>query len=270
VAFNGKVAKEAGFFEDRNKTHRRFMEDAKNLIPQFGDQDWRSYFGVYDGHAGAQIARYCEANLPKILVDELKILSDEDHLDPAKVGAAFSATYAKLDEATKTYQNGGACIATALLCRFGDRRVVHVANAGDTRIVLVRKGEPIRLTKDHKPSDDDEKQRILAEKGFIDEDGRVNGILGVSRAIGDHLMKGPGKNFISGEPFLHSENLTDDDSFLILACDGIWDVVSEQQAAEIVVREADKESKLVARTLLGTAIKSGTTDNVTVIVVKLK
>jgi protein phosphatase PTC1 len=96
------------------------------------------------------------------------------------------------------------------------RRVLYTANAGDARAVLCRGGKAIRLSYDHKGSDKREAKRIMDAGGFV-MSGRVNGVLAVTRSLGDSSMK----EFVVGSPYTTETELSDDDEFLILACDGV-------------------------------------------------
>lgn len=95
-------------------------------------------------------------------------------------------------------------------------RVLYVANAGDARGVLCRDGQAVRLTYDHKGSDRQEAKRIMDAGGFV-MSGRVNGVLAVTRSLGDPSMK----EFVVGAPYTTRTVLGGHDEFLILACDGV-------------------------------------------------
>lgn len=96
------------------------------------------------------------------------------------------------------------------------RKVLYCANAGDARGVLCRSGKAVRLTYDHKGSDKQEAKRIMDAGGFV-MSGRVNGVLAVTRSLGDSSMK----EFVVGAPYTTETELCEDDEFLILACDGV-------------------------------------------------
>ena len=96
------------------------------------------------------------------------------------------------------------------------RRVLYVANAGDARGVLCHAGQAVRLTYDHKGSDRQEARRIMDAGGFV-MSGRVNGVLAVTRSLGDPSMK----EFVVGAPYTTRTVLDEHDEFLILACDGV-------------------------------------------------
>ena len=96
------------------------------------------------------------------------------------------------------------------------RRVLYTANAGDARAVLSRGGKAVRLTYDHKGSDRQEAKRIVDAGGFV-MGGRVNGVLAVTRSLGDSSMK----DFVVGSPYTTETELGEEDEFLIIACDGV-------------------------------------------------
>jgi protein phosphatase PTC1 len=96
------------------------------------------------------------------------------------------------------------------------RRVLYCANAGDARGVLCRAGKAVRLTYDHKGTDKQEAKRIMDAGGFV-MSGRVNGVLAVTRSLGDSSMK----EYVVGAPYTTETDLTDEDEFMILACDGV-------------------------------------------------
>jgi len=145
----------------------------------------------------------------------------------------------------------------------GSRRVLYSANAGDARGVLCRAGKAVRLTYDHKGSDKQEAKRITDAGGFV-MSGRVNGVLAVTRSLGDSSMK----DFVVGSPYTTETELCEEDEFLILACDGLWDVTGDQQAVELIRDEPDAQE--ASKALLSHALAKSTTDNVTVVVVKFK
>ncbi|KAG7098510.1 hypothetical protein E1B28_000454 [Marasmius oreades] len=143
------------------------------------------------------------------------------------------------------------------------RKVLYCANAGDARGVLCRTGKAVRLTYDHKGSDKQEAKRITDAGGFV-MSGRVNGVLAVTRSLGDSSMK----EFVVGAPYTTETELCDDDEFLILACDGLWDVISDQGAVDLI-RDIE-DAQAASQKLLKYALSHHTTDNVTVIVVRFK
>lgn len=141
------------------------------------------------------------------------------------------------------------------------RRVLYTANVGDARAVLSRKGHAVRLTYDHKASDSQEAKRITDAGGFV-MNNRVNAVLAVTRSLGDSAMK----EFVVGAPYTTETTLTDEDRFLIVACDGLWDVTDDQDAVDLV--DGIKDPKEAAKRLLQHALSNFSTDNTSVMVVR--
>lgn len=145
-----------------------------------------------------------------------------------------------------------------------------VANAGDCRAVLGKRGRAVDLSKDHKPNCLYERARIEKLGGAI-YNGYLNGQLSVSRAIGDWHMKGAKGSAcpLSAEPELREIILDEEDEFLIMGCDGLWDVMSSQCAVTIARNELmlHNDPERCSRELVREALKRNTRDNLTVVVV---
>jgi len=252
----------AGVASDRNAKHRRFMEDAHTIVDKFNNDESQGFFAVYDGHGGKSAALFCQDNFHKILQEELSKSENLD--DDETMIKIFNQTYSRTDEVMKpTIPSAGACAVTALVRKKASgQRVLYCANAGDSRGVLCRSGQAECLSVDHKASSESEAQRIIAAGGFVKNE-RVNGMIAVSRALGDHNMKA----YITSEPHITATELQPKDSFLILACDGVWDVLPIQTAVDLVVNDTDPTE--MARKILRTSIQTGSTDNITVLVVLL-
>jgi len=150
-----------------------------------------------------------------------------------------------------------------------DRNMI-IANAGDCRAVLGRRGRAIEMSKDQKPNCISERLRIEKLGGVV-YDGYLNGQLSVSRALGDWHMKGPKGSAcpLSAEPELQEILLTEDDEFLIMGCDGLWDVMSNQGAVTMARKELmiHNDPQRCSRELVREALKRNSCDNLTVIVV---
>lgn len=152
-------------------------------------------------------------------------------------------------------------------------RSLLVANAGDCRAVLSRRGIAIEMSEDHRPCCAKERMRIESLGGYI-IDGYLNGQLGVTRALGDwHLegMKGMGESIgpLSAEPDLKLVTLTKEDEFLIIGSDGIWDMFSNQNSVDFARRRLQEHNdvKLCCKQIVDEAKQRGATDNLTVVMV---
>ncbi|KAI9498096.1 phosphatase 2C-like domain-containing protein [Zychaea mexicana] len=214
---------------------RLTMEDAHTTLLKLDDTD-ASFFGVYDGHGGATIAQYTGQVLHKKI-------RESSHFDRKEYHEALKDGFLSIDkdlseDGNFAYDPSGCTAVTALVTPDGK---ILVANAGDSRSVISVKGKSKALSYDHKPVDRAESQRIIAAGGFV-EFGRVNGNLALSRAIGDFEFKQNAQlpaeeQIVTCDPDIIEHEMTDDDEFFILACDGIWDCMTNQQAVDFV-REA--------------------------------
>ncbi|KAI0481887.1 protein serine/threonine phosphatase 2C [Xylaria cf. heliscus] len=142
------------------------------------------------------------------------------------------------------------------------QRVLYTANVGDARIILCRAGKALRLSYDHKGSDENEGKRIANAGGLI-LNNRVNGVLAVTRALGDTYMK----DLVTGHPYTTETVIQPEvDEFIIIACDGLWDVCSDQEAVDLI---RDKTDAVVASKLLvDHALARFSTDNLSCMIVR--
>ncbi|KAI9836527.1 MAG: Protein phosphatase 2C 1 [Thelocarpon superellum] len=142
------------------------------------------------------------------------------------------------------------------------QRVLYTANVGDARIILCRHGKALRLSYDHKGSDDNEGKRVANAGGLI-LNNRVNGVLAVTRALGDAYMK----DLVTGHPYTTETVIQPDiDEFIILACDGLWDVCSDQEAVDLVRHVQDPQ--LASKMLVDHALARFSTDNLSCMIVR--
>ncbi|XP_024017656.1 probable protein phosphatase 2C 27 [Morus notabilis] len=221
-----------------------------------------AFYGVFDGHGGTDAALFIKENILRFIVN------DVDYpfcVEKAIKSAFFNADHAFADEGSLDSSSGTTAL-TALI--FG--RTMLIANAGDCRAVLSKRGRAIELSKDHKPNCISERLRIEKLGGVV-YDGYLNGQLSVARALGDWHMKGPKGSScpLSAEPELQEAILSEEDEFLILACDGLWDVMSSQCAVTMIRKELmlHNDPERCSRELVREALKRNSRDNLTVVIV---
>ncbi|XP_031373444.1 probable protein phosphatase 2C 22 [Punica granatum] len=228
-----------------------------------------AFYGVFDGHGGKHAADYACCHLLRI------ILEDEDfpHEIEKVISSAFlqtDAAFAKACSLDADLASGTTALAAIVMGRF-----LVVANAGDCRAVLCRRGKAIEMSRDHKPVCAKERKRIEASGGYV-YDGYLNGQLNVARALGDWPMEGMktmgsdnGLGPLSAEPELMTTNLTEEDEFLIIGCDGIWDVFRSQNAVDFARRRLQEHNdpSLCSKDLVDEALKRKSGDNLAAIVV---
>ncbi|XP_020577240.1 probable protein phosphatase 2C 6 [Phalaenopsis equestris] len=273
------------------------------------------FFGVYDGHGGVQVANYCQERIHLALADKLARSKEGlEGIDWQKQWErAFSDCFTKIDDEVggkvsrvcleSSSEGGGGrgslgfsttsdpvapetVGSTAVVSIICSSHII-VANCGDSRAVLCRGKQAMPLSVDHKPNREDEYARIEAAGGkVIQWNGyRVFGVLAMSRSIGDRYLK----PWIIPEPEVRIISRTKEDECLILASDGLWDVMSNEEACDAARRRLllwhkknavsdpsqrgfgpDPAAQSAADYLSKLALQKGSKDNITVIVIDLK
>lgn len=177
--------------------------------------------------------------------------SDEESFDPndIEIGAEDDEEIRSLLNASASYEPETiGCTANVVLIEGGEIPKIYCANAGDSRAVLCRSGKQVPLSFDHKPTDAEEHTRIYKAGGFVNDEGRVDGNLNLSRALGDLFYK---KNKelkeheqkISGVPDVKVELLQEEDEYIVIGCDGIWEKFDNEQMIDYV-NEKKRDSGL--------------------------
>ncbi|KAG6626265.1 hypothetical protein I3843_15G031200 [Carya illinoinensis] len=293
------------------------MEDAVAAVPRFlripiqmliGDRvvdgltnclppQTLHFFGVYDGHGGSQVANYCRDRMHVALAEELECVKEGLGDGTIKGNCqqqwkkAFTNCFLKVDDEVGGKESleplapetVGSTAVVAVICSSH----IMVANCGDSRAVLCRGKKPMALSVDHKPDREDEYARIEAAGGkVIQWNGhRVFGVLAMSRSIGDRYLK----PWIIPEPEVMFLPRAKDDECLILASDGLWDVMTNEEVCDLARKRIllwhkkngttlptirgegiDPAAQAAAEFLSNRATQKGSKDNITVIVVDLK
>lgn len=215
--------------------------------------------GVFDGHGGPHAAAFVRDRVFENLLSHGCFQHDVfQAVEDAYL--ATDAQYVELD--ADANQDDGCCALTAVV--LGQRLVV--AHVGDSRGVLSHNGQAVELTQDHKPNRNDERCRIESAGGTVVWSGtwRVLGILAVSRSFGDRGMK----QYIIPHPEIREDVLGSSNTCLVLATDGMWDVMSNQEAIDQACKYGDAET--AARALTADAYKRGSLDNISCVVAFFK
>ncbi|MBA0679840.1 hypothetical protein Goari_011586, partial [Gossypium aridum] len=212
---------------------------------------------ICHGHGGSHAAEYLKQHLFENLMKHPKFITDTK--------LAISETYPQtdvdfLDSERNTYRDDGSTASTAVLV--GNH--LYVANVGDSRTIISKAGEAIPLSEDHKPNRTDERKRIENAGGVVMWAGtwRVGGVLAMSRAFGDRMLK----QFVVAEPEIQDKEIDEEFELLVLASDGLWDVVPNEDAVSLA--GAEEEPEKAARKLTEAAFTRGSADNITCIVVR--
>jgi protein phosphatase 2C family protein 2/3 len=272
-----------------------------NISANDPDDEHISFFGVFDGHAGELAAEFIAEKLPKNLVEILQKnpkLSDIDIIQlfyntdeelRAIVARPDLSEYAFIDPSGTT-----ACTCLVHYNKKQEKTTFTCANTGDSRCVLYDStSEPSTtdLSRDHKPYDEEERKRIYNAGGFLQDD-RINGNLAVGRSFGDFIHKcnfnkGAAEQALVCTPEIMTKVLTKNEEkglrFLLIACDGLWDVMTSEEATKYIAKEIDmmkreRESDIINAFDLEDIVKKlmihavqdlDSGDNVSVLLVKL-
>ena len=169
--------------------------------------------------------------------------------------------------------------STAVVCLITPTGHLIVGNAGDSRCVLSRGGKAVALSQDHKPMNETELARIQAAGDDV-INGRVNGNLALSRAVGDFAFKqnkelSAEKQSITAAPDVTVTEMTGDDEFIVLACDGIWDVMTNDEVVDFVSKRIhNTEISLICEEVCSRCLAPRGTgvgcDNMTIMIVAIK
>ncbi|XP_010539398.1 PREDICTED: protein phosphatase 2C 77-like [Tarenaya hassleriana] len=286
--------------EDAVSTIPRFLQVSLHTLSEgrvsngFNPHTSAHFFGVFDGHGGSQVANYCRERVHKALAEEIakekKLgLCDGDTWQEKWKRALFNS-FLKVDSelgpvAPETV--GSTAVAAVVFPTH-----IFVANCGDSRAVLCRGKAPLPLSVDHKPDREDEAARIEAAGGKVIRwnGARVFGVLAMSRSIGDRYLK---PSIIPDPEVMVIRRVREDDC-LILASDGLWDVMTNEEACDMARKRIlvwhkknamagdallpmerrgegiDPAAQTAAEYLSKLALKKGSKDNISVVVVDLK
>ncbi|DAZ93428.1 TPA: hypothetical protein N0F65_000079 [Lagenidium giganteum] len=262
----------------------------------YSAQNMGGCFGIFDGHGGDRASRFCAEYLFPRIAEELTHTSDVGKAMIAAVRAVdaefceicVSVNQAHLARAptvfglpstvyqTHRMEDGSTCLIAMI--RDG---VLYVGNVGDSRAILSTKaGDFVSMSIDQKPDRKDERERLEARGAkvtgspsfmykvwpfhkFLDVP-RVNGALAMSRSIGDRSLK----SWIICDPEITTHQIRPEDRFLIMATDGLWDVVPSKIAARVAATTTNPQ--VLAEVLLKMALERKSYDNVTVLVVDVQ
>lgn len=215
-------------------------------------------FSVFDGHGGDQLAEFAKNRFTRFF----RRIGNEN--PGATLLETLNMTYLELHDKAQTCARRSGTTAVSVVAT---PTHLHVANAGDSIALLVTPTTAKSLTYTHKPTDEVEKKRIISLGGSV-YGGRVSGCLAVSRALGDYELN----PFVTPEPSLLEHALQPEDSVVVIASDGVTDVMGDDEIASFVREEMGKGlcAQIIAQNLVNKAHADGSTDNISAIVVFLK
>ncbi|UJR10777.1 hypothetical protein I4U23_014964 [Adineta vaga] len=266
---------------------RSTMEDQhKHLIP-LDNHSWKlwSYFAIFDGHNGIDTAKNASEQLDIHLINALNHMLERQHddtiypdipvyssqLDLNQLHGAIKQTYYELDQdLRKVVKDESGCVC--ITCLIGPEKI-YLINIGDSRAIIISNdGCILAHTEDHKPDDPAERERIQEAGGKISKSSindvlRVENQLAMTRVLGDFAID---KQIVPpmADIIEYPRNILA--SFIILACDGIWDVMTNEEVAQFVIHRASTNKlEEITSQLLDECVRRRSTDNMSVYIIKL-
>lgn len=214
-------------------------------------------FAIFDGHLGDRVPTYLKDNLFNNILNEPNFFEDPK----SAIKHSYSSTDKLILENTMKLGPGGSTAVTAIVI---DGKDLWVANVGDSRAVISQGGKADQLTVDHEPHS--ERKRIEKQGGFVTtlpgDVPRVNGQLAVARAFGDENLKA----HLSSEPDVCYVPIDANTEFVILASDGLWKVMSNQEVVDMV--RSIKDPQAAAKCLTTEALSRKSKDDISCIVIR--
>lgn len=251
---NNYIFRSFSYQEDKNLKYRQSMEDIGVMLPDFIPEKKFSLFGIFDGHGGNDVVKYIKNRLPEIIKANI---TKNDNYD--SIENNLTSSFHKIDEELKFYDSEHTG-STATILLFQDN-IVYCANVGDSTAFIVYDNFIKKISIDHKCTDPKEEERILLSGGKITKN-RVMGQLVLSRCLGDLYCK---KYGVSNIPDISVNKLEGNVKYVVVASDGVWDVVKENELLQLSKNRKNAEG--FCKDLVKLAIDKDTKDNVSCIVI---
>lgn len=247
---------------------RKEMEDAHlmtNFVININDNIYPvGLYAILDGHGGELAAQFAKDMLPSKIDFGLKLFNPEGLTDDG-IWKALKWASTQVSEDIKA--SGEKSGTTAAICLEIDNQL-WIANVGDCRVILDNNGEIQQLSEDAKAEDSKYTKGIEKRGGKVDEEDRINSHLKVGRSIGDRLV-GKGVSAAPKNTKEALDGIVEGKRHLILACDGVWDVAETDEVGELVHNLGDESVEYKANAITENALKSGSKDNVSAMVIEL-
>ena len=244
--------------EDSNSKYRDYMEDKARAIENLNGDKNNALFCLFDGHGGGEVSTFLQNNFYTYMKKHFPFTPNEKLL-------FFSELFKDIDKKIKemNYLEVGSTAVIVYITKEKNIKYLNCANIGDSRCLLIKENEWKRLSYDDRASDKNEYERIIKEGGIV-MDGRVYGQLMLSRAFGDWELKDFG---VSNEPHVTRVEIKRDDLFVVIASDGVWDVVEDSDIYKMSLLASN--SKDLCNNIIKAAVENGSFDNISCFVIQL-
>ena len=250
------------------KGRRISNEDRHNIITNINGNNKKynnlNFFSIYDGHGGIFVSDFLKQNIPNYFcLNNIPIpFSNEFYVE------TFNTIQKDILKTNKKkgFSNGSTCLLNIMYYKNNDIFMDFV-NVGDSRATIIYKNKKFKqITTDHKPDDVNENKRIKELNGVIypDSDGVLRiGDLSLTRSFGD----ADHEPYVIQTPDIFNVKLTSDIKYVVMACDGLWDVINNNELYNLLSKSNIKNH---AEMLANECLKRNTTDNVSIIVIEFE
>ena len=224
---------------------RDYMQDAFGINLNTETKDGEvDFFGVFDGHGpnGENISRFVALKLCDMVVSRY---NKNNPGFPQAIETSCLVLDEKIRNTKELMDENGVVLGGSTTCVVWVKdKEIFSCNVGDSRFILAYSGKAVAVTEDHKPTLNSERGRIYKAGGHV-SDARVNGILGVGRSFGDFMFKmqknrGPHEQLVSCLPDVRTVEIDDRIDFMVIASDGIWDMLTNQQVVNFIIKRMQK------------------------------
>ena len=255
---NYSIIKNYAYKENANSRYRDYMEDKGKSIINFNSNNDNVLFCLFDGHGGQEVSKYLQLNISKYW-KQIMPLNIDNYENKIK------NLFLEIDKNLKdnNYYQVGSTACIIYITYENSKRIIYCCNVGDTRAVLIKNIGQKRLSYDDRASDPNEHDRIVKEGGVV-FGGRVYGQLMLSRAFGDWELKTYGVSCI---PHILRYEIQNDDKYLIIASDGVFDVLEDEDIYQLSKNK--NNSKEYCDDIIKYTIERGSMDNISCFVIGL-
>ena len=241
---------EYSYKEEANFNNRKAMEDKAKSVDCFNNDSDCGLFCIFDGHGGIEVSTFLQKNIISYMKD---------------YSLNFDILFKRLDEnfRNENFNTIGSTACIVYITKEYYTKILYCVNIGDTRCILINKDGFKRISYDDRADDENEINRIKKEGGIV-FGGRVYGSLMLTRTFGDNEYK---KYGVICKPHINKIEIDSNNKYIIIASDGVWDVMNENEAYNI--SKQCKNSKELCDIIIKISLDKGSTDNISCFAIKL-